>query len=96
MKEWFRDSLGKSMAKQISDNGLAFNLDAVFSVDERPPCPTGTALLRTFAEARPADFIFLKPGDLADLHNSAFAGIPEWEAFSDHYGSCELCNAELV
>jgi hypothetical protein len=30
---------------------------------------------------------------LIDLHNSAFAGIPEWDAFSQHYGSWESCNA---
>lgn len=28
-----------------------------------------------------------------NLLNSAFAGIPEWETFSQHYGFCELCNA---
>ena len=29
-----------------------------------------------------------------DLSNSAFAGIPEWDAFSSEpYDSCERCNA---
>jgi hypothetical protein len=57
------------------------------------PCPEGTKLLVALAKSRPADFAFLKPRDLVDLRNSAFAGIPEWEMFSEHYGSCERCNA---
>ena len=81
------------MVKLISDNGLELRLEALFPVDEGLPCPVGTALLRAFAEARPADFAFLKPSDLVDLRNSAFAGISEWEVFSEHYSSCELCNA---
>ena len=81
------------MAKKTSDNGIEQRLEGLFPVDEGLPCPAGTALLRSFAETRPADFNFLKPCDLVDLRGSAFAGIPEWEAFSEHYGSCELCNA---
>lgn len=77
------------MTEQILDS----RLEALFPVDAGLPCPKGTALLRAFAEARSADFAFLKPGDLVDLSNSAFAGIPEWDAFADHFGSCELCNA---
>ena len=53
----------------------------------------GTALLQAFAENRPSDFAYLKPGDLVDRSNSAFAGIVEWDDFSEHYGSCGLCNA---
>ena len=81
------------MAKQISDNGRELRLEALFPVDEALPCSAGTTLLRAFAEACPADFAFLNPGDLIDLRNSAFAGIPEWEVFSEHHSSCELCNA---
>jgi hypothetical protein len=68
-------------------------LDRLFSEDEGLPCPEGALLLRVFAEQRPADFAFLQPHDLIDLRNSAFTGIPEWHAFSDHYASCERCNA---
>ncbi len=81
------------MTTRVSDDRLAKTLEGLFSVDDGLPRPKGTDLLRAFAEARPADFGFLKPNDLVDLRNSAFAGIPEWEAFSWHYDSCELCNA---
>jgi hypothetical protein len=81
------------MTKRISDQDVDTRLHVLFPVDDGLPCPEGTILLRAFAEARPGDFAFLKPADLSDLRNSAFAGIPEWEAFSEHYSSCELCNA---
>ena len=81
------------MTKRILDSQLDARLEALFPVDDGLPCPEGTALLRAFAEARFTDFAFLKPSDLADLHNSAFAGIPEWDAFADHFSSCEECNA---
>ena len=81
------------MAKRKSDNGPANRLEVLFPVDKGLPCPDGTALLRAFTETRPTDVTFLKPSDLIDLRNSAFAGIPEWEAFSEHYGSCERCHA---
>jgi hypothetical protein len=68
-------------------------LKRLFEVDDGLSCPKGTALLRDFAENRPADFGFLKADDFIDLRNSAFAGIPEWDAFAEHYGSCGLCNA---
>ncbi|ADW70176.1 hypothetical protein AciX9_3165 [Granulicella tundricola MP5ACTX9] len=29
---------------------------------------------------------------LVDLINTAFEGIPKWDAFAQHYGGCELCN----
>jgi hypothetical protein len=68
-------------------------LEHLFPGDKGLPCPEGTALLRAFAENRPSDFAYLKPSDLVDLSNSAFAGIVEWDDFSEHYGSCGLCNA---
>jgi hypothetical protein len=77
------------MARQVSNA----ELEHLFPVDEGLPCQRGTALLRTFAEQRPEDFAFLKANDLVDLRNSAFAGIPEWDEFADHYSTCELCNA---
>jgi hypothetical protein len=77
------------MRRRISD----VVLEHLFEIDEGLPCPTGTALLRQFAEIRPSDFTFLKPADLVEMSNSAFGGIPEWDAFAEHYGSCGLCNA---
>ena len=81
------------MAKPVSNIDAEKLLGHLFQVDEGLPCLEGIDLLITFAEARPSDFAFLKPRDLVDLRNSAFAGIAEWEAFSQHYGTCELCNA---
>ena len=72
---------------------LEVAMEKLFAEDEGLPCPAGTELLRNFAEARPLDFAFLKPHNLIDLNNSAFEGIPEWDAFAEHYAKCELCNA---
>lgn len=77
------------MPRHVQDDALKH----VFPVEERLLCSEGTALLRAFAEIRPSDLAFLQPGDLIDLSNSAFTGIPEWDAFAEHYGSCRLCNA---
>jgi hypothetical protein len=55
------------------------------------PCGAGTRLLEDFAAARPQDYQLLKPKDFCDLRNSAFAGIPEWDAFADHVLGCALC-----
>jgi hypothetical protein len=71
------------MAKPVSNVDPEKLLGDLFQVDEGLPCPEGTHLL----------FAFLKATDLINLQNSSFAGIEEWEAFSRHYGSCELCNA---
>ena len=81
------------MAKPISDGDVATRLESLFPVDDGLPCPEGTGLLLAFAKERPTDFTFLEPSDLGDLRNSAFAGIPEWDAFSEHYGTCERCHA---
>jgi hypothetical protein len=77
------------MRRRVSDTAL----EHLFPVAEGLPCSEGTALLRAFAENRPSDFAYLRPSDLVDLSNSAFAGIVEWDAFSEHYGSCGLCDA---
>jgi hypothetical protein len=77
------------MRRRVSDAAL----EHLFPVDKGLPCPEGTALLRAFAENRPSDFVFLKPSDLVDLSNSAFAEIAEWDAFAEHYGTCGLCHA---
>lgn len=65
----------------------------LFEVAEDLPCPEGIVLLRAFAERRPSDFAFLTSSDLADLKSSAFTGITEWDAFTDHFVCCELCHA---
>jgi hypothetical protein len=81
------------MAKPVSNLGAEKLVGHLFDVDQDLPCPEGTDLLMAFAEVRPTDFAYLKPADLIDLRNCAFAGIAEWEAFSQHYATCELCNA---
>jgi hypothetical protein len=55
------------------------------------PCATGTRLLEDFAAARPRDYTFMAPKDFRDLRTSAFAGIPEWDAFADHVQECVRC-----
>lgn len=55
------------------------------------PCRIGTQFLEDFAAARPQDYTFLEPKDFGDLRNSAFAGIPEWDAFADHVQECTRC-----
>ncbi len=77
------------MARQVSDAAI----ERLFPVDKGPPCPEGTALLRSFGEQWPSDFASLKPSDLVDLRNSDFADLREWDAFAEHYSTCELCNA---
>ena len=72
---------------------LEVAIEKLFAEDEGLPCPAGTELLRNFAETRSLDFAFLKPHNLIDLNNAAFEGIPEWDAFAEHYAECELCNA---
>jgi len=67
-------------------------LGTLWTAEENPPCAVGTGLLRAFAEARPADFSFLKAEDIVDLRNSAFQGIPEWDAFTHHFSACPSCN----
>jgi hypothetical protein len=77
------------MGRRVRDDGVQH----LFAAAEDLPCPKGIALLRAFADNRSLDFAFLKSSDLADLKNSAFTGIAEWDAFSDHYGCCGLCHA---
>jgi hypothetical protein len=55
------------------------------------PCKAGIRLLETFGATRPEDYSFLEPKDFGDLRNSAFAGIPEWDAFADHVQECPRC-----
>lgn len=81
------------MTKPVSNIDAEKLVGHLFDSDEGLPCSEGTNLLIAFAEARPVDFAFLKAEDLIELQNPAFAGIAEWEAFSRHYATCELCNA---
>ena len=81
------------MPKRRSDHDLDTRVEALLPGDDGSRCPEGSILLRPFAEARPGGFACLKPADLIDLGVSAFAGVAEWEAFSKHYSSRELCNA---
>jgi hypothetical protein len=48
-------------------------------------------LLRRFEAARPNDYAFLQAQDFGDLSTSAFDGIPEWDAFTEHRQTCEDC-----
>lgn len=63
----------------------------VWTENDLPACPEGMDLLRRFEDARPNDFAFLQEQDLIDLGTSAFAGIAQWEAFTEHCGRCEEC-----
>ena len=56
-----------------------------------PACPVGVDLLRRFKEARANDYAFLQVQDFVDLSTSAFDGIPEWDAFTEHCQTCEDC-----
>jgi hypothetical protein len=80
------ESEAVSMAKepQIS-TGLEWANDVL------PVCAVGMDLLRRLEEARPNDYAFLQAQDFADLSTSAFVGIPEWDAFTEHCATCEDC-----
>jgi hypothetical protein len=56
-----------------------------------PACAVGMNLLRRFEEARPNDYAFLQAQDFVDLSTSAFIGISEWDAFTEHCETCEDC-----
>ena len=77
------------MRRRIADAAL----EHLFAEKRGLPCSEGAMLLRVFAGQRPSDFAFLQPRDLMDIRSSAFAGIPEWDAFSAHYATCERCHA---
>ncbi len=55
------------------------------------PCDLGTRLLEEFAAARPEGYTFLETKEFSDLRSSAFAGIPERDAFADHVQQCIGC-----
>jgi hypothetical protein len=66
-----------------------------WTTDDVPTCPVGRNLLRRFQAARPNDFTFLDVQDFADLSTSAFVGILEWDAFTEHCSMCEDCKEQL-
>jgi hypothetical protein len=66
--------------------------DDLFPQGTESPCQRGKELLRSFAESRPTDFSFLQADDLGSGANVAFEGIPEWDAFQEHYASCKRCH----
>ncbi len=53
--------------------------------------PVGMHLLRRFGAVRPNDYAFLQAQDFANLRTSAFDGISEWDAFTEHCETCEDC-----
>jgi hypothetical protein len=79
------------------DREPVMSVRAIFSEDQLveafSPCEQGRGLLLKFAAARPADYSFLEPRDFLDLQNSAFSGIPEWDAFAEHVSECSQCGA---
>ena len=66
-----------------------------WTTDDLPVCPVGADALRRFQAARPKDYAFLEVQDFADLSTSAFEGILEWDAFTEHCASCEDCKERL-
>ena len=69
----------------------SYSTSPVWTNHNLPACPVGMELLRRFEEARPNDYGFLQAQDFADLNTSAFAGILEWDAFTEHCETCEDC-----
>ena len=63
----------------------------VWTDDDLPACPVGMDLLRRFEAARPNENAFLQAQGFVDLSTSAFDGIPEWDAFTEHRQTCEDC-----
>lgn len=76
------------MLRQLNKSDLADLLDAESGLF----CAEGIALLRSFSDKRPQDFAFLVPDDLSSMEGSAFAGIEEWDAFSNHCRTCRQCH----
>jgi len=74
--------------KSSIDRGRHPTLDDLLPQGTEILCQQAKLLLRSFAESRPADFSFLQADDLRSARNAAFAGIPEWDTFQEHYASC--------
>jgi hypothetical protein len=72
---------------RLSDASISY----LFPKSKGVPCPHGLELLFAFMIERPTDFTFLEPNDFTHLHSSGFIGIPEWDDFARHYGTCKHC-----
>jgi hypothetical protein len=83
---WLNESEAVSMAKEPQ-----ILIGPVWTDNALPACAVGMDLLCRFEEARPNDCAFLQEQDFVDLSTSAFAGIPEWDAFTEHCATCEDC-----
>ena len=66
--------------------------NALWTMEDIPACDVGMQLLKQFAAAYPTIYQFIRPEDFLDLHNEAFAGMPEWETFASHCETCPTCN----
>lgn len=83
MFEWIG---GDSLTRKLQDLS-----SPSWAHDHPPACPLGMDMLRRLEAARPNDYSFLQAQDFADLSTSAFDGIPEWDAFTEHCRACEDC-----
>ena len=92
MAEWQSESRG-GIVDLFVDIEFDRTLKTLFSGNSGYPYQQGKELLRSFAESRPSDFGLLQTTDVGSGTNSAFAGIPEWDAFAEHYASCGRCHA---
>ena len=91
MRNWER--LEDSAMKPMKDADLDRAIESLFEVNDRRPCLVGCELLRNFGFNHPQDFEFLRPSDLVHLSTGSFAGIPEWDEYTEHFKTCGLCNA---
>jgi hypothetical protein len=89
----YLSTLGGRAMKSFVDTERKQAFDDLLLQGTKSTCQLGRNLLRSFAESRPADFSFLQADDLSSGADSAFAGIPEWDAFQEHYASCRRCHA---
>jgi len=87
-----QENPGGGIMDSFVEGALDEALNTLFS-PKAGPCREGKELLRSFAESRPEDFDFLQASDVGSGTNSAFAGIPEWDAFAEHFASCRSCHA---
>jgi hypothetical protein len=72
-----------------------FSTGPSWTTDNLPPCSVGMELLRRFQAARPRDYALLEVQDFPDLSTSAFDGILEWDAFTEHCATCKDCKEQL-
>ena len=83
---WSNENEAVSMAKEPE-----ISAGPEWANDALPACAVGMDLLRQLEAARPNDYAFLEAQDSVDPRTSAFVGIPEWDAFTEHCETCEDC-----